>query len=1254
MLPLALVLAGTAGAPASADGAGDGSATGARGRDARAEVAPGFTPLASFALPEAGTARVRVRPEEYSAYRVDVDAVADTLAAAPDSDEAGARGVRIELPDPAGGLHTFAVVEDSVMASGLQAAHPELRTFAGRDVDDPTRTVRLDVTPLGLHASVRDADGGGSWYVDPALQRRGATAHLAYVPTDDTAPLVESGIIAHPDGEAPAAAAAAAATAAGDLVTRRTYRLALVTDPSYAAYFGTQNVLAEKVTLINRVNQIYGEDFAIRLQLVDGTDDLNLDTAAKATEPGGPCGESACYDAADLDPETGGCSSGLLDRNEFVIGQIIGADRYDVGHIALGINGGGIAGLGVVGEQSKADGCTGLPFPEGDFMAIDYVAHELGHQFAANHTFDGDQANCSLLNRNGGTSVEPGSGSSVMAYAGICGTDDLQPHTDPYFSQRSIDEVTAHVTAAPGAYTEEQTVTLTGFDTDGETVNLGYDGRVTSIVRGAGYTVLGVQRRLRALTGAQVTVGGYDAGRTSLNDGGFWVRWPDTDAHPRLAVTGTSGDVSAFIGVPYDGGPGTNQGTATVTTNHAPTVTAPADATLPLRTPFTLTGSGSDPDGDALVYLWEQNDTGGLAGLGLVENTKHEGPLFRVFGTYADVSLEDSLTYSSSGENLADANPSRTFPDLEQILDGNTNAATGTCPEAPAEDVPVAIVECFSEFLPTADYTDPLLGAGSMTFRLTARDGRTAGGTQHDDVTLTVGDAGPFLVTSQSEEGAVTGGDTGTVTWDVAGTDAAQYAPRVRVSLSVDGGHSYPYELAGSTPNDGSIDVTWPQVETDAARVRVEAVGNYFFDLSDADLTIHPSLTVSTPAAARVQYSDVLEPLTVRVSAAEADGADLALAASGVSGLAVTRVGQSGAGTRPGTATFAVTGTVTQAVGAATLRLTASAPGTDGVSTSSAVTVQAEDASVGWDGPESVRSDGEETPVALRTVVSQADDGQPGDLSRALVTFVDRGTGRALCTTPADSDGTASCAGLVDTSEGTEEVVVGTVVSGDFARDAAEDDVVLPVLAGAPQSDEPTTRLTSGPRAGSFTTARTVRFGYSSDTEGVAWSCTLDGEELPCSAAGADVDRPAPGEHVFTVAAVAGDRADSTPATRTFLVPSGVGRLSTETTGWTRRTGAGFHRGHALVASRAGSRLSAVVRNAEQVAVVVTRAPGAGRVRIALGGTVLRTVRLAAPSRTASSLVVLPRFAEPVSGRLTLTTVGGRQVSVEGLGVRTR
>lgn len=859
---------------------------------------PLFDRLPGFELPE-GTLdgeRVRVRPEEYVAYDVDLDRMAGRLAQAP-SRRAAARGadpVEVEVAGPDGARHTFAVVEDPVVQAGLRAAHPELRTYAGRDVADPTRTVRLDLTPLGFHASVRGLGGRETWYVDPAVDAPadgGSATHLAYHRADlpEGQELAFEEVLegaSRPVGRAPAARAAR--TEPGAVVTRRTYRLALVSDPTYAQYFGEGGqpadpdvVLAEKVTLVNRVNQIYNDDLAIHMVLVDGTEDLNLDTVAEALEPGGPCGANACYDPADIDPEEGaGCTGSLLDRNQFVVGQLIGADRYDVGHIMLGINGGGVAYLGSVGEDTRAGGCTGLPFPEGDFMAIDYVAHEIGHQFAGNHTFNGVEGACSGLNRNGGTSVEPGSGSSVMAYAGICGPDDLQPHTDPYFSQRTIDEATAHVTRTPSTYDEVQTVAMRGFD-GADSITLSYPGAepVTVSTSPLSYNALGLADAVRRLTGFLPVVTAYDDAVSPLVDGdGFTLTFSGptgsgTDVE-RITVTSAAAGFSAHTGVQVQGGAGTNQGsTVAPTSNRAPVVTAPADRTIPQRTPFTLTGGATDPDGDELLHLWEQNDEGGLTGTALTSGTKTDGPLFRVFGTTADVSLEDSLEYESPGQNLATGDPSRTFPDLAQVLADHTNAATGACPPAPAdpaEPVPPAVVDCYAEFLPTS--------ARDLTFRLTARDlFPIGGGTQHDDVVLTVGSAGPFRVTSQPAPSAgagplvVEGGRPGTVTWDVAGTGTAEYATDVRVLLSTDGGTTFPTVLAASTPNDGSAEVTWPLVDTEDARLRVEAVGNYFFDVNRADFTIDAPEDTTAP---RTRIVDGPPVVLVRKRASVALGAD--------------------------------------------------------------------------------------------------------------------------------------------------------------------------------------------------------------------------------------------------------------------------------------------------------------------------------------------------------------------------------------------
>ncbi len=833
-----------------------------------ASAAPDDQPFTTLRGFEPTGSKIRVEPRAYAASRVDVPALRSSL---PD----GSGSAVVDIPAPDGTLQSFRVERTSAMESRLAAAHPEIGTWAGRGVDDRRASIALDITQMGFHAFVRTPGGTGDWYVDPAYNRPGTTAHLSYRAADLPAPARR-----RTEGEVSAlrdtvtAAEADRSTGPGQPVQRHFYRLALTSDPSYAAYFGTDNVLAEKVTLINRVNQIYNNDIATELRLVNDTDALNLDTDAKATGANGPCGVAPCFEpyddngtpdttADDTDGELDFCDVPTLGKNRTVLGQLIGASHYDIGHIALGNNGGGIAYLGVVGGDYKGGGCTGLPEPRGDFFAIDYVAHEMGHQFAGNHTFNGAGGNCG--GNISDASVEPGSGSTVMAYAGICRQDDLQPHTDPYFSFNTIDEVDAY-RSAPYDNVEVQTVSLTGEFGPGDELVMGFDGDTVSIPF-ADYDAAGVEAAIEDLTGEDVSIAqwgfdefGYDFDVTEPDARGFQVIFNDVpsiiaDAGDVLVdvdeLTVEPGGVSGFVGETARGGPAQNDGIdlyddpdndEQVADNSAPVVTAPDDRTVPVRTPFALSGvSGTDPDGDSLVYLWEQTNFGD--GTALPDNTKVFGPLFRVFGDDAVVSDDDSLKSPSPGENLADGNATRVFPDLTQVLAGNTNAATGTCP-TPTTPANVQMadpeLDCYSEFLPTTDYLGSFGKTDrTMTFRLTARDLHpNGGGVAYDEVALTVDpSAGPFLVTSQSAAGStVAGGSAVPVTWAVNNTQGL--ASDVKISLSTDGGATFGTVLAASTPNDGSETLTMPNVTASDVRIKIEALGNYFFDVNDASFKL--------------------------------------------------------------------------------------------------------------------------------------------------------------------------------------------------------------------------------------------------------------------------------------------------------------------------------------------------------------------------------------------------------------------------------
>lgn len=791
--------------------------------------------------------RRTVNPSSYKAYTLDKVSMAGRLDRAPlERSKAARRGktVKVVVPAPTGELVTFAVVESPVMQRKLQRKHPNITTYAGSSVTKGYQaTVRLDQTPLGFHASVIGADKK-SWYIDPAYV--GDTSlYLSY--WGDALPAPEKAFTEpRLSKKTTRAIAKGGSQSVGEgpngIVKRREYRLALVSDPSYATYFGVSNanVLSAKTTLMNRINQVYNDDLAVKMLLVNGTDKLNFDTLTEATGTNGPCGGAACYSAADM----GGCGN-VIDKNTHVLAKLIGAENYDIGHIVFGASGdgGGVAYLGAVGMDTiKGGGCTGLANPVGDGFAVDYVAHEMGHEFAGNHTFNGSNGSCGGGNGNAATSVEPGSGTSVMAYAGICAQDDLQPHSDPYFSQRSQTEITAHITGALTSFNEVQEFGLSGFTTAGESFVLDFNGTQTAaITSGTNYTAAGIKAAIQAAIGGTETA-------SSVSANGFTVTYAGTLAATNVVnptIVPVSGSFTSVGGDYVKGGPNTRRGTEITTTNHNPTVTAPAlgNKTIPYHTPFTLTGSGTDSDGDTLIYLWEQNNPGTGAGTLGVHAT---GPLFRVFGQYANVTAANTLLYSSPGENLASTSPSRTFPDIAQIAANETDAESACAAISETSSLANnAKLRCHSEYLPDATYNT--LNGGPMLFRLTARDqAAIGGGTHYADVAITVSPTiGPFLVTSPNTAVSYAGGSTQTVTWS---NTTSSLSTNVKISLSTDGGLTYPTVIAASTPNDGSQAVTIPNTATTTARIKVEAVENYFFDISNTNFTITTLVNQTAPS----------------------------------------------------------------------------------------------------------------------------------------------------------------------------------------------------------------------------------------------------------------------------------------------------------------------------------------------------------------------------------------------------------------------
>ena len=192
---------------------------------------------------------------------------------------------------------------------------------------------------------------------------------------------------------------------------------------------------------MNRVNGVYERDVAIHMNIIANN---NLITYASDNMS---CGGS-CTTAND--PYTNNNGSTMLGQNQAKIDMVIGSANYDIGHV-FSTGGGGVASLDAVcSSADKAQGVTGQPSPVGDPFAIDYVAHEMGHQWGANHTFNGTVSNCGGGNRSASAAYEPGSGITIMAYAGICGNQDLANHSIDTFHVKSLEAIVAYSQSGGG------------------------------------------------------------------------------------------------------------------------------------------------------------------------------------------------------------------------------------------------------------------------------------------------------------------------------------------------------------------------------------------------------------------------------------------------------------------------------------------------------------------------------------------------------------------------------------------------------------------------------------------------------------------------------------------------------------------------------------------------------------------------------------------------------------------------------------
>jgi len=368
----------------------------------------------------------QIQPDKYRAVSLNIDG----LQAQLNNRMAVNGSVEMILPKPNGDMAVFQVSVYDMMEPSLMKKFPEIQTFHGFNVANPREKVYMDITPKGLHAMSLGADH--SFWIDPVSNDKNSL-YASYYKGDYSNKHSgwNCGVEGHEHGQDPNISQSRGFVLSNELTLKR-YRLAVAATVEYTSFHGgtVASGMAAIVTAMVRVNGIYENDLGIRMILVGDNDLIVYDTAP--------------------DPYSNNNGVSMLGQNQSNLDDVIGSENYDIGHV-FSTGGGGVAYLGVPCTGSKAGGVTGLNSPVGDVFWVDYVAHEMGHQWGGNHTFNSVSGSCGGNNRSSGSAYEPGSATTIQGYAGICSSDNIQNNSDAYFHAKSLESMNNYATFGSGS-----------------------------------------------------------------------------------------------------------------------------------------------------------------------------------------------------------------------------------------------------------------------------------------------------------------------------------------------------------------------------------------------------------------------------------------------------------------------------------------------------------------------------------------------------------------------------------------------------------------------------------------------------------------------------------------------------------------------------------------------------------------------------------------------------------------------------------
>lgn len=359
------------------------------------------------------------QPSTASYYKLDIDGLKRNLVNAPKRSTLGwTNAITINFPNAKGEMEAFRVIEASVMEPVLQAKYPELKSYVGQNLKDPSSTIRFSITTLGLHTMTLSPNSS-TQIIDPYAN---GDSYIVYNKKDiSSSNILECDVV---DVKLKISDIPRLERNADDGMLR-TYRLAVGTSIEYTNFHGgtVASAMAAIVVSTTRINGVYERELSITLPLV-ANNDLLISTSGNSIF---------------------GNTGAVINTSTTTINGIIGVNSYDIGHV-FSTASGGLAFLASVCTTNKGGGTTGLANPAGDTFDIDFAAHEMGHQFGANHTWNGNTGSCQPNDMSPSTAFEPASGTTIMGYAGICSSQNVQNNSDDYFHQISLQEIFTNIT----------------------------------------------------------------------------------------------------------------------------------------------------------------------------------------------------------------------------------------------------------------------------------------------------------------------------------------------------------------------------------------------------------------------------------------------------------------------------------------------------------------------------------------------------------------------------------------------------------------------------------------------------------------------------------------------------------------------------------------------------------------------------------------------------------------------------------------